>query len=501
MVAMNSRAALIHGFAWGALAGLVLVALMYLASLVLGLNPLTQELNEPLLAIMPGFVFGFLIDTLQHAGKVVEEFGLILAMIVALGVLGAAWAWTALRWHFQYSALAFAAAGWLVVVVLLLPVAGDGPFGLDSGPTTPLVWAALFAVYGVVLQLGGRPDTAPADPGRRRLLSILPLSIGALSVAALAFKLAPNWYQAIFNPPEAGLSGPSPQLTPVANFYVVSKNLGGDPNVDGPSWRLKIAGLAGNPVTLTLEDLRALPVTTEYVTLECISNDVGGSLMSTGVFTGVSLRYLLAQVNPKSSATWAAFKAADGYAESLPLSAINSDPTILVAYELDGAQLPAAHGYPARILIPGRYGMKGPKWLTEIDLVDHESGGYWEQQGWDHNAVVKTTSRFDVPRDGDIVKVGGVAISGVAYAGTRGISKVEVSTDGGGSWTEAQRTAPLSQLTWVLWNLDWKPPKEGSYHLVVRASDGTGAVQESNGAASYPGGSMGYHAIRVDVSK
>jgi len=498
---MNSRAALIHGFAWGALAGLVLVALMYLASLVLGLNPLTQELNEPLLAIMPGFVFGFLIDTLQHAGKVVEEFGLILAMIVALGVLGAAWAWTALRWHFQYSALAFAAAGWLVVVVLLLPVAGDGPFGLDSGPTTPLVWAALFAVYGVVLQLGGRPDTAPADPGRRRLLSILPLSIGALSVAALAFKLAPNWYQAIFNPPEAGLSGPSPQLTPVANFYVVSKNLGGDPNVDGPSWRLKIAGLAGNPVTLTLEDLRALPVTTEYVTLECISNDVGGSLMSTGVFTGVSLRYLLAQVNPKSSATWAAFKAADGYAESLPLSAINSDPTILVAYELDGAQLPAAHGYPARILIPGRYGMKGPKWLTEIDLVDHESGGYWEQQGWDHNAVVKTTSRFDVPRDGDIVKVGGVAISGVAYAGTRGISKVEVSTDGGGSWTEAQRTAPLSQLTWVLWNLDWKPPKEGSYHLVVRASDGTGAVQESNGAASYPGGSMGYHAIRVDVSK
>ena len=498
---MNSRAALIHGFAWGALAGLVLVALMYLASLVLGLNPLTQELNEPLLAIMPGFVFGFLIDTLQHAGKVVEEFGLILAMIVALGVLGAAWAWTALRWHFQYSALAFAAAGWLVVVALLLPVAGDGPFGLDSGPTTPLVWAALFAVYGVVLQLGGRPDTAPADPGRRRLLSILPLSIGALSVAALAFKLAPNWYQAIFNPPEAGLSGPSPQLTPVANFYVVSKNLGGDPNLDGPSWRLKIGGLAGNPVTLTVEDLRALPVTTEYVTLECISNDVGGALMSTGVFTGVSLRYLLQQVDPKSSATWAAFKAADGYAESLPLSAINSDPTILVAYELDGAQLPAAHGYPARILIPGRYGMKGPKWLTEIDLVDHESGGYWEQQGWDHNAIVKTTSRFDVPRDGDIVKVAGVAISGVAYAGTRGIGKVEVSTDGGGSWTEAQRTAPLSQLTWVLWNLDWKPPKEGSYHLVVRASDGTGAVQESNGAASYPGGSMGYHAIRVDVSK
>jgi len=237
------------------------------------------------------------------------------------------------------------------------------------------------------------------------------------------------------------------------------------------------------------------------VTLECISNNVGGNLMSTGIFTGVSLKYLLEQVNPTSSATWAAFKAADGYSESLPLSAINSDPTILVAYQLDGETLPAAHGYPARILIPGRYGMKGPKWLTEIDLVDHESGGYWEQQGWDHNAVVKTTSRFDVPRDGDIVKVSGVAVSGVAYAGTRGIGKVEVSTDGGATWTEAQRTAPLSQLTWVLWNLDWQPPKEGSYQLVVRATDGTGAVQESNMASSYPGGAMGYHGIRIDVSK
>src|SRR5215831_12715520 len=109
MDAMDARRALLHGFGWGVLAGLVLVALMYIASLVLDLQPLTQALNEPLLAIMPGFVFGFLIDTLQHAGKVVEEFGLIVAMIAALGLLGAAWFWTARRWRFEYSALAFAA--------------------------------------------------------------------------------------------------------------------------------------------------------------------------------------------------------------------------------------------------------------------------------------------------------------------------------------------------------------------------------------------------------
>ena len=500
MVAMNGRSALIHGFGWGALAGLVFVALMYLASVLLGLMPLTQTLNEPLLAIMPGFVFGFLIDTLQHAGKVVEEFGLIVALIVALGVLGAAWAWTARRWRFQYSALAFAGVGWLVVCGLLLPIAGEGLFGLDSGPATPLIWAALFAVYGVVLQLGGRPDEAPADTDRRRLLSALPMSIGALSLGILAIKLAPNWYQAIFNPPGSGLAGPSPQLTPTDQFYVVSKNFT-DPKVDGGSWRLNIGGFVDNPVTLTLQDLYALPATTEFVTLECISNDVGGPQISTGSFTGVALQYLIKQANPRSSGTWAAFKATDGYTESLPMSAVNSDPTILVAYQLNGAPLPLAHGYPARILIPGRYGMKGPKWLTDIDLVDHESGGYWEQQGWDHNAIVRTMSRFDVPRDGDIVKVSGVTISGVAFAGTRGIDKVEVSTDGGSSWTPAMLTAPLSPLTWVLWQVQWTPPAEGSYHLAVRATDGTGARQESNGGPSYPDGSTGYHSIRVDVSK
>src|SRR6266581_2777707 len=149
----SRRSAAVRGFAWGAVAGLALVALMYLAALFIGLRPLPQALSGPLLALMPGFVFGFLIDTLQHAGKVVEEFGLIVAMVVGLGVLGAAWAVAARRWRFQQLALVFAAAAWLVVVVLLLPIAGDGPFGLAGGPTTPLVWAALFAVYGVVLQL------------------------------------------------------------------------------------------------------------------------------------------------------------------------------------------------------------------------------------------------------------------------------------------------------------------------------------------------------------
>jgi DMSO/TMAO reductase YedYZ molybdopterin-dependent catalytic subunit len=502
MVGMTRRRAASDGFAWGAVAGLALVALMYLASALLGLKPLPQALNEPLLSIMPGFVFGFLIDKLQHAGKVVEEIGLAIAMVAALGVLGAAWSVTAMRWRFEQSALAFAGIGWLVVVVVLLPLGGLGFFGLNAGPTTPLTWAVLFAVYGVLLQLGGRPSTSPAeaDPDRRRLLSALPLGLGAASLGLIGLLRARNWYQSVANPAEAGITGLSPEITPIGNFYIVSKNFS-DPVVDGQSWRLSLGGLVDHPQKLSLSELRSLPSTTQYVTLECISNDVGGNLMSTGSFTGVTMSDLIAMASPRSSGTWAAFQATDGYPESLPMSLINSEPSILVAYDLDGAPLPTSHGYPARVLVPGHYGMKGPKWLTSINLVDHESGGYWEQQGWDHNAVVKTTARFDMPHDGDIVKLGAVNLAGVAYAGTRGVSSVEYSTDRGASWAAATLGTPLSGLTWVLWNATWTPDREGSYTLLVRATDGTGAVQGSGGAPSYPGGAAGYHTIRLDVAK
>jgi len=495
------RPAAVRGFAWGALAGLALVALMYVAGVFLGLRPLPQALSGPILALMPGFVFGFLIDTLQHAGKVVEEFGLIVAMIVGLGVLGAAWAVASRRWRLAQSALVFAAAGWLVVVAALLPISGDGFLGLTDGPTTPIIWALLFAIYGLILQMG-TPRSLPdqADPGRRRTIRAVPLAIGAASLGVLGLRLLPDWYHAIFNPPEAGLRGLSMEITPIENFYIVSKNFG-DPVVDEHGWSLAIGGAVDKPMNLSLSDLRALPSATEYVTLACISNNVGGDLMSTGSFTGVRLRELLALANPRANGTWAAFKARDGYAESLAMTLINGAPEVLVAYDLDGAPLPNAHGFPARIVLPGHYGMKGPKWLDSIQLVDHESGGYWEMQGWDHNAVVKTTARFDVPRDGDIVKLGTVSLNGVAFAGTRGVSKVEYSTDGGKSWTAADFKPPLSQLTWVLWSAAWTPGGEGSYELRVRATDGSGSPQDPKDSPSYPNGAAGYHTIRINVAK
>lgn len=497
--AVTSRQAAASGFGWGCIAGLALVALMYLCALVLGLRPLPQLLNEPLLSLMPGFVFGFLIDTLQHAGKVVEELGLIVAMVVGLGAVGAAEALAELRWPWRYLPFAFAGACWLVVTAVLLPVSGQGLLGIAGGPATPIIWAALFAVYAVVLQMPV-DRTGAVDTGRRRVLSAVPLTIAAVSAGVLGLRLLPDWYAAIFKAPETGLKGASPAITPVGNFYVVSKNFA-DPVVDGQAWSLKIGGLVSSPQALSLPELRALPATTEYVTLECVSNDVGGDLMSTGAFTGVSLRDLVATASPKAGATWVAFKARDGYTESLPLSLVAGAPEVLVAYDLDGAPLPPGHGYPARIVLPGHYGMKGPKWLDRIDLVDHESGGYWEQQGWDHNALVKSTARFDMPRDGDIVKLGGVSLAGVAFAGNRGVSKVEYSTDGGSTWRPAQVDAALSPYTWVLWRATWIPSGEGAYRLAVRATDAMGEVETSQAAPSYPNGASGYHSIGVNVAR
>jgi len=497
-MAMTQRAAAVRGFGWGVVGGLALVALMYFTAGLFGLRPLPQALNEPLLSLMPGFVFGFLIDTLQHAGKVVEELGLIVGMVLALGALGAAAAVAGLRWKSTWLPFLFAGAAWLVVVLVLLPAAGSGLLGLNDGPTTPVVWAALFAFYAVVLQYGG---TGPAefDAGRRRMLSAVPLGIAGVSLASLGIGLVPGWYRAIFSAPGSGLRGISPPITPVADFYVVSKNFA-DPGVDGEGWKLHVGGLVDKPRSLVLSELQSMPSVQQYVTLECISNNVGGPQISTGYFKGVSLRDLVTASGPQPGASWVTFKARDGYTESLPLDVVQDSPEILVAYSLDNSPLPASHGFPARILIPGRYGMKGPKWLDTIELATNEAQGYWEQQGWDHNAVVKTTSRIDLPVDGDIVKVGEVEIGGVAFAGKRGISKVEYSTDGGSSWNAAAFDAPLSPYTWVVWRASWTPSAHGAYTLQVRATDGSGSPQEQKGAPSYPSGSSGFHTVHVNIS-
>src|SRR3989442_4294673 len=211
---MSRKEAALHGFGWGIVGGLALVGLMYYAGAFLGLRPLPQLLNEPLLSVMPGFVFGFLIDTLQHAGKVVEEAGLILLMLVLLGLLGAAGPVASLRWTSRSLPFAFAGIGWLLVVAVLLPLGGLGLLGLNDGVATPLIWASLFAIYAVVLQFGEQP--APGlYASRRRVLTAVPIAIGAVSLDELCLRLLPDRYNAIFESPASGIRRNAPACTHV----------------------------------------------------------------------------------------------------------------------------------------------------------------------------------------------------------------------------------------------------------------------------------------------
>ncbi len=485
----------------GLVGGIVGIAVMELAALA-GLQPLPALVQEPLLSHLPGPLFGFLIDTLQHAGKVLEEIGLLLAMLAVLTALGAVAEPVARRSSAGAATLALAAVPWLLICLVLLPLTGQGFFGLRGGGVlTPVAWALVFVVDAATWRAVREEvdPTATVDPGRRRLLRLLPAGVAAGGLVLIGAIRAPDWLRQAFAPPESGLSGPVPAITPVRDFYQVTKNFQ-DPVVPVSGWALRVTGLVGRPLHLTYADLTAIPPVTEAVTLECISNDVGGPLMSTGRFTGVPLRDLLAMAEPGTGARAVNFRARDGYTETLPLATALAEPSILVAYRLDGQPLLPAHGFPARMVIPGRYGMKGPKWLDQIEVAATPLEGFWEEQGWDPQAVVRTTYRIDSPRNGAILRPGSVPLAGVAFAGTRGIQAVEWSADGGRSWSPAELATPLSPLTWVLWRATWIPGRPGEYRLMVRARDGHAQLQTRDPAPTFPGGATGYHAISVSVT-
>ncbi|HXG40550.1 MAG TPA: molybdopterin-dependent oxidoreductase, partial [Candidatus Limnocylindrales bacterium] len=297
--------------------------------------------------------------------------------------------------------------------------------------------------------------------------------------------------------------GPTPAVTPVEEFYVVAKDLV-PPTIDPATWRLEVSGLVERPRAFTLDELRAFPRVEAYRTLQCISIQVvrADDLIGNQRWAGVRLRDLLAAVGVRPGASHVLWRSADGYRESLPLEAALEDRTWLVdEMGPPGTPLTVEHGYPLRVLIAGRYGMKQPKWLTGIELADHDEPGYWEQRGWDAQAVVRTYSRIDEPLDGDRVPAGvPFRVYGVANAGDRGIERVEVSADDGRSWTDAEldrRTPGLGPLTWVRWRAEVVVQTPGAAVLVVRATDGRGEVQDGTVRPPLPSGATGWHRVAV----
>jgi DMSO/TMAO reductase YedYZ molybdopterin-dependent catalytic subunit len=271
--------------------------------------------------------------------------------------------------------------------------------------------------------------------------------------------------------------------TPNSQFYVTS--YGSTPAVDASRWRLKIGGLVKNPIELTYEQVKSLPALKEMMTLECISNPPDGSAISNAEWVGTKLRPLLERAGINSKAVYAAVRAADGYYTGVPFDELMREENFL-AYLMNGQPLPPDHGYPMRVVIPGKYGMKQPKWITEIEFVDREFIGYWEARGWSNSAWRKVNSGFFYPRPGEGLfgvfsaaarATAPVDIYGWALAGPSGIRRVEISTDGGATWHDAELVENRSHYIWTVWKYHFAPARPGSYPVRVRATDGDGNVQ------------------------
>ena len=296
------------------------------------------------------------------------------------------------------------------------------------------------------------------------------------------------------NDPLVPAPGTRQEYTPVENHYKVF--LRTEPtNIDIATWTLPITGLVDNPLTLTIDQIRNnYPSREQYITLACISGRVGTDLISTTHWTGVSLQHLLADARPQPEARYLVITSADGFHETVDLSLIDGDQRIMLAYDWDGRPIPMDHGFPLRIWIPDRYGMKQPKWITGIEVTSEYQEGYWVQRGWDEVARMRTTAVIDTVAVDDIYQQGEatlVPVGGIAFAGARGISRAEVRVDGG-PWRPAQLRRPLSDTTWVIWRYDW-PFQAGRHTFEVRCAEGDGTPQIEQEMGNRPSGATGIH--------
>ncbi len=391
-----------------------------------------------------------------------------------------------------------------------------------------LVWgAALGRVYDRLYPAPGHISEEPAPLGasvtrldRRRFLIRLGGATAAITVAGagvgrLIAYLEAQDLQATIEArrraaeampaglPNAGdpvepAPGTRPEYTPLEDHYRIDIN-SRPVEIDGSAWRLRIHGLVDHPQELALDDLMARYQShDQYVTLACISNPIAGDLISTTRWTGVRLRDVLADAGVQPGAAYLRVRSADGFHETVDLALVDEEPRLLLAYQWDGIPLLPQHGYPLRLYIPDRYGMKQPKWITEIEVTGEYEEGYWVVRGWDAVAQMRATSVIDVvaadsaysdPATGQML----IPIGGIAHAGARGISKVEVRVDDG-EWAEARLRAPLSETTWVIWRYDW-PFAPGEHTFTVRCTEGDGTPQIAERRPTAPSGATGLHSV------
>jgi DMSO/TMAO reductase YedYZ molybdopterin-dependent catalytic subunit len=500
-----------------ALAGVAAAALgigssEVMAGLLPGATSLVDAIGQSIIDRQPPGAKDLVVQLFGTNDKLALEI-LVLVVALAVGAVLGTLAWRSIR----PAIVGFGAFGILGFVAGLgQPLASPSMIAVQAALGTGLAIQTLGWLLGRLRGRGDRDDPAISDPARRSFL----LRTGAVGVAAIAAgaygrmalagnRTAPAPSTPLPRPGEtvpplaagADLAPTTDGLTPIVvpndQFYRIDTALL-VPSLDTATWRVRIHGLVDREVTLTWDQLIAMPQFEQYVTIACVSNEVGGHLVGNAKWTGVRLRDVLDLAGPTAQATQLVGRSVDGWTSGTPMDWImDPDREPMIALQMNDQPLPRQHGYPARLIIPGLYGyVSATKWLAEIELTTWEGyDAYWVPLGWSKKGPILTQSRIDTPRGS--AAPGRVAIAGVAWAPDRGISKVEVAVDG--TWHEAQLSTPISTATWVQWVLPWDATP-GQHELQVRATDGTGTLQEELRSRPAPDGARGFHTVSVSVS-
>jgi DMSO/TMAO reductase YedYZ molybdopterin-dependent catalytic subunit len=506
----SSRATLgLAALAGAAAAAMGIAVSELIGGLLAGATSLVDAIGQVVIDLQPPGAKDFVVELFGTNDKLALE----IVVVTAALALGAAFGVLAAR-RFLLGAAGFAAFGILGFAA-----------GMGQALANPAIVAVqTAAASGIAIQvlswLLGRlkstsAEVAVPDPARRSFLlrtgavGLGALAVGAYGRAALeAGRTAPTPLAPLPRPQEivpplaagADLAPAMPGLTPIvvpnAEFYRIDTALL-VPSLDTAGWQLRIHGLVERETTLRWDQLLALPQFEQYCTIACVSNEVGGHLVGNAKWTGVRLRDVLDIAVPTAQATQLVGRSVDGWTAGMPMEwVMDPDREPMIAVQMNDEPLPRAHGYPARLIVPGLFGyVSATKWLWELELTTWESyDAYWVPLGWAKEGPILTQSRIDTPRGNQVA--GRIPIAGVAWAPDRGIARVEVGIDG--EWRNAELSTPISDATWVQWVYPWDAAK-GRHEISVRATDGNGALQEELRSRPAPDGARGWHSITVFV--
>lgn len=493
----------------GAVAMLAFLAVAIIGREWFDIISLLDTLADGILLFLPLAVFSWMLDLFEAQAKTMLLIGIALAMVVIGAWIGGRLARVpSSRDELWQRAMIHAGVLFLVLSGIVFLVDRESPLGGDLG--TFYVWlgvasVAFGALLAFLLPAVDQSIVRPRDPrfsdeesSRRTAVGWGIASLAALAGLVLVTRDARRVATREVN--AEGTAGEMPPaITPNEDFYVISKNFVDPGNDRGPDWSIEIDGLVDTPMTLFRADLEALGTEDFISTQLCISNPIGGDLIGTADWTGVTIAKVLDLVGVQDDAYKIRFEGTDGYTTGVPVDRARDEHAHIV-WLMNGELLPTSHGAPVRTVIPGLYGMKTMKWLTKMTLVENDYLGYWETRNWTDAANVKTMSRIDVPRRNDVLPTGPVQVGGIAFAGDRGVSGVQVSTDNGETWHDAEITEQPNPdgIAWVLWQYQWRATA-GDHRLVVRAIEADGTIQPEEETSSLPDGASGWHRIRVGV--